>query len=92
MLARQCLDTPKDFTLLAADGSGRRSVVKMCCKLVPVDIKLQARESANNQGTLQVTLVDGADMKGADRSGKSDPYAVFTLGGEKIFKSEVKKK
>ncbi len=31
-------------------------------------------------------------MLGIDRGGKSDPYAVFTLNGERIFKSSVKKK
>lgn len=37
-------------------------------------------------------LVDGEGLKGADRSGKSDPYAVFELNGAKVFKSDTKKK
>jgi Ca2+-dependent lipid-binding protein len=31
-------------------------------------------------------------MHGVDRGGKSDPYAVFTLNGERVFKSSTKKK
>jgi Ca2+-dependent lipid-binding protein len=45
-----------------------------------------------DQGSLRVTLLTGHDMQGVDRGGKSDPYAVFTLNGERVFKSLVKKK
>lgn len=45
-----------------------------------------------DQGILRVDLLDGHDIRGADRSGKSDPFAVFTLNGQKIFKSQTKKK
>jgi Ca2+-dependent lipid-binding protein len=39
-----------------------------------------------------VTLLTGHDILAVDRGGKSDPYAVFTLNGERVFKSSVKKK
>lgn len=45
-----------------------------------------------DQGILRVGLIDGHDIRGVDRSGKSDPYAVFTLNGQKVFKSQTKKK
>jgi len=45
-----------------------------------------------DQGSLRVTLLTGHDMHGVDRGGKSDPYAVFTLNGERVFKSSTKKK
>jgi Ca2+-dependent lipid-binding protein len=45
-----------------------------------------------DQGFLLVTLLTGHDLLGVDRGGKSDPYAVFTLNGERVFKSSVKKK
>ncbi len=45
-----------------------------------------------DQGSLRVTLLTGHDMQGVDRGGKSDPYAVFTLNGERVFKSTIKKK
>lgn len=43
-------------------------------------------------GTLNVELVSAEGLKGADRSGKSDPYAVFTLADDRVFKSDTKKK
>jgi Ca2+-dependent lipid-binding protein len=43
-------------------------------------------------GQLRVDLIDGHGIRGADRSGKSDPYVVFNLNGEKVFKSGVQKK
>jgi Ca2+-dependent lipid-binding protein len=45
-----------------------------------------------DQGTLRVELVDGRDIVAADRGGKSDPYAVFSLNGNKVYKSQTKKK
>lgn len=45
-----------------------------------------------DQGTLRVTLLTGHDILAVDRGGKSDPYAVFTLNGERAFKSSIKKK
>lgn len=45
-----------------------------------------------DQGVLRVTLVEGKEIHGADRSGKSDPFVVFTLGEQKVYKSEVIKK
>lgn len=43
-------------------------------------------------GVLRVTLIDGNSIRGVDRGGKSDPYAVFSLNGQKVFKSQTKKK
>ena len=37
-------------------------------------------------------LLDGREIRGVDRGGKSDPYAVFSLNGQKVFKSQTKKK
>jgi Ca2+-dependent lipid-binding protein len=39
-----------------------------------------------------VDLIDGHDIRGVDRSGKSDPYAVFSLNEQKVFKSQTRKK
>ncbi|KZV74246.1 C2-domain-containing protein [Peniophora sp. CONT] len=43
-------------------------------------------------GALRVTLIDGNGIRGVDRGGKSDPYAVFSLNGQKVFKFQTKKK
>jgi hypothetical protein len=45
-----------------------------------------------DSGVLRVDLLDGKGLPSADRNGKSDPYCVFTLADEKVFKSEVVKK
>jgi Ca2+-dependent lipid-binding protein len=45
-----------------------------------------------DQGSLRVDLIEGRGILAADRSGKSDPYAVFTLNDQKVFRSQVKKK
>jgi hypothetical protein len=61
-------DNPHDFTLFSPDG--RKSVIKIQTKFVPVDIQLAPRESANNMGTLRVELVSGEGLKAGDRNGK----------------------
>ena len=48
--------------------------------------------SGSDTGLLRVDLVDATGLRAADRSGSSDPYAVFELGGEKLFKSAVQKR
>ncbi|WVQ85964.1 hypothetical protein IAT38_008132 [Cryptococcus sp. DSM 104549] len=87
----QCITAPTDFVLTQPDGS-HRSTVKIAARFVPVNIVLEPRESINNQGILRVDVLDAKGLHGADRSGKSDPYVVFTLNGMKVFKSDTKKK
>ena len=43
-------------------------------------------------GELRVDVIGANDLIAADRGGKSDPYAVFTLNGRKEFKTEKKMK
>ncbi|WVW80773.1 hypothetical protein I302_102759 [Kwoniella bestiolae CBS 10118] len=87
----QCIRAPSDFLLSQPDGSNR-SVVRLAARFVPVKIDLEPRESINNMGVLRVDVLNAKGLHGADRSGKSDPYVVFTLNGMKVFKSETKKK
>ncbi|KAG2756512.1 tricalbin [Suillus brevipes Sb2] len=84
------LDRRSSFTL--TDEDGHSSTVEIETRYVPVPVKLLARESINNQGTLRVDLLAGKDLRSADRTGKSDPFAVFTLNGTKVFTSQTKKK
>ncbi|KAG2155499.1 C2 domain-containing protein [Suillus clintonianus] len=84
------LNRRSSFTL--ADADGRSSTVEIESRYVPVPVKLLPRESVNNQGTLRVDLLAGKDLRSADRTGKSDPFAVFTLNGTKAFTSQTKKK
>ncbi|KAJ7124724.1 C2 domain-containing protein [Mycena crocata] len=84
------LNGPQEFTLQDEDRPS--STIMIESRYVPVPITLEARESINNQGTLRVDLLDGSDIRGVDRGGKSDPFAVFTLNGNKVHKSQTKKK
>ncbi|KDE05686.1 hypothetical protein MVLG_03920 [Microbotryum lychnidis-dioicae p1A1 Lamole] len=86
-----CLDKSFTFTLTDPNG-GSRNTVTMAAKYIPINMVLEPRESINNQGTLSVNLVDAKGLAAGDRSGKSDPYAVFMLNEEKVYKSEVIKK
>ncbi|RXW22896.1 hypothetical protein EST38_g2942 [Candolleomyces aberdarensis] len=85
------LEGPHEFTLNNKDGEGT-TTVKIESRFIPVPVTLEARESVSNQGVIRVELLDAHDLRAADRSGKSDPYAVFSLNGSKVYKSETKKK
>ncbi|KAG8762146.1 hypothetical protein FRC11_010840 [Ceratobasidium sp. 423] len=87
----EALAGPATFKLTDQDGRNT-STVRIQAKYVPVEIKLDPRESINNMGILQVELIDGKDILAADRSGKSDPFVIFSLNGSKVFKSQTKKK
>ncbi|KAH0838563.1 C2 domain-containing protein [Lanmaoa asiatica] len=86
------LDRRESFILTDVDDESKISTVEIEARYIPVPVKLEPRESINNQGVLRVDLVEGRDLIAADRGGKSDPYAVFTLNGHKVFKSQTKKK
>lgn len=45
-----------------------------------------------DQGNLTVTALSASGLKAADRSGTSDPYCVFSLDGEKVYKTQTYKK
>ncbi|RDB28789.1 Uncharacterized protein PYUK71.03c [Hypsizygus marmoreus] len=85
------LTGPQTFTLHDEDDRNPSTII-IEARYVPVPLKLEPRETINNQGILRVDLLDGHQIHGVDRGGKSDPYAVFTLNGQKVFKSETKKK
>ncbi|CAE6512911.1 unnamed protein product [Rhizoctonia solani] len=87
----EALAGPAKFRLTDQDGKNT-SDVRIQAKYVPVEIKLDPRESINNMGVLHVELIDGKEIHGADRSGKSDPFVIFSLNGSKVFKSQTKKK
>ncbi|KAF7320046.1 hypothetical protein MKEN_00788800 [Mycena kentingensis (nom. inval.)] len=84
------LEGPQEFTLQSENLT--TSTVLIESRYVPAPVHLEPRESINNQGMLRVDLLDAKDLRSADRSGKSDPYAVFTLNGVKVFKSQTVKK
>ncbi|KAG6910551.1 hypothetical protein DXG01_009501 [Tephrocybe rancida] len=81
------------FKLTNGDGEDEAtSTIQIEARYIPVPVRLEPRESMNNQGVLRVELVDAQKLRAADRGGKSDPLAIFTLNNDKVFKSQVKKK
>ncbi|CAO1636937.1 unnamed protein product [Parajaminaea phylloscopi] len=83
--------------VLASDAGTHRSTIKLECRYIPCDVKLEAIESINNQGFLRVDLLSAKNLRAADRgllgaSKSSDPYVAFVLGGERLFKSKTIKK
>ncbi|EMD41578.1 hypothetical protein CERSUDRAFT_110127 [Gelatoporia subvermispora B] len=89
---QQALDGPTKYTLVHNDDEEKTSVVEVEARYIPVPVKLEPRESINNQGVLRVDLLDGQEIRGVDRGGKSDPFVVFQLNGQKVYKSQTKKK
>ncbi|CAN6626338.1 tricalbin-3 [Trichomonascus vanleenenianus] len=79
-------------TVTLTGRGGRQIQIKLRCRYFPVQMELDPEESINNQGSLHVDVIEAVDVPAADRSGKSDPYAVFKLNGKKIFKSKTIKK
>ncbi|KAG2172009.1 hypothetical protein INT43_001486 [Umbelopsis isabellina] len=77
---------------LLGDDSGNAQI-RLSFNFLPVlDFKLDPRESLENQGNLSVTLISAQKLMAADKSGKSDPYVVFSIDGEKVHKSATVKK
>ncbi|CAO3634755.1 unnamed protein product [Cunninghamella echinulata] len=72
------------------DGPGR---IRLSFDYIPLlNFTLNPDESLENQGSLTVTLLDAKDLMAADKSGTSDPYVVFIVNGEPVYKSPVVKK
>ncbi|KAI9313877.1 C2 domain-containing protein [Dichotomocladium elegans] len=57
-----------------------------------VNFTLNPNESLDNQGQLTVTLLKAHDLMAVNKSGTSDPYVVFTVNGERKYKSTTIKK
>ncbi|KAI0666337.1 tricalbin [Trametes maxima] len=89
---QKTLDGPAEYTLVDPDDEDKKSTIRLEARYLPVPIKLEPRESVNNQGLLRVDLLDGHSIHAADRGGKSDPFVVFHLNGQRVYKSQTKKK
>ncbi|KAI9485787.1 MAG: C2 domain-containing protein [Benjaminiella poitrasii] len=88
------------------DGEGEADVIeeyrllntstgslKVSFKYIPVvQFQLDPTESLENQGQLTVSLITASGLRAADKSGTSDPYVVFSLDRQKVFKSQTYKK
>lgn len=73
-------------------NDGEVSKVTVSGRYIPVNMKLDPRESINNMGNLRVDVLDAAELPSADRNGFSDPYCKFRLDDKDVFKTKVQKK
>ncbi|KAJ5778668.1 Tricalbin [Penicillium odoratum] len=89
---QRILYTPTELVLRS--NSGEVSKVTVSARYIPVQMKLDPRESINNMGTLRVDVLDAADLPSADRNGFSDPYCKFRIGEDNkdVYKTKVQKK
>ncbi|KAI8099043.1 C2 domain-containing protein [Halteromyces radiatus] len=78
------------YDLLGTQGHG---AIRLSFDFIPsADFVLNPDESLDNQGNLTVSLLSAQNLMAADKTGTSDPYVVFTVNGERLFKSTVIKK
>ncbi|CAG8554198.1 5902_t:CDS:10 [Paraglomus occultum] len=66
--------------------------INIYAKYIPTIVPIEASESVNNQGNLQVTVIEAKNLPAADRSGTSDPYVIFVLNGQQVHKTKTVKK
>ncbi|GAA5810280.1 hypothetical protein MFLAVUS_003700 [Mucor flavus] len=82
-------DVIEEYKLLDCAGG----LIRLSFKFIPiVQFKLDPSESLENQGNLTVTALSASELKAADKSGTSDPYCVFYVNDEKVYKTETYKK
>ncbi|VBB77571.1 Conserved hypothetical protein [Yarrowia lipolytica] len=81
----------KDYTMAFDTKRGHCECV-MSAWYLPLEFSIDPCESLDNMGYLKVSVLDAHDLPAADRSGKSDPYAVFDLEGKRVFKTKTQKK
>lgn len=84
---------PKELVLRS--NTGELSKITVSARYIPVQMKLDPRESINNMGKLQVKINKGVNLPIADSNGKSDPYCRFYIGNDDkrpVYKTEIIKK
>ncbi|KAI8054327.1 C2 domain-containing protein [Syncephalis plumigaleata] len=73
-------------------GNPQGVQIRLAFTFTPVDFEIDPSESALNVGILSVDVKGAENLPAADKSGTSDPYAIFSLNGEKVHKTKVVKK
>lgn len=81
----------------AAQGNGAKAAlaankIMISCRYIPMDVYLEPIESIVNQGALSIEVVSAANLRSADRGGKSDPYVIFEDNGKELARSRVVKR
>ncbi|KAI7888150.1 C2 domain-containing protein [Mucor mucedo] len=86
---KEATDVVQEYKLLDCAGG----TIRLSFKFTPVvQFKLDPSESLENQGNLTVTALSASGLRAADKSGTSDPYCVFSVNDEKVYKTETYKK
>ncbi|CAB4381485.1 unnamed protein product [Rhizophagus irregularis] len=91
-LLEDCLRSSREDGINLPIEEMNNATLNVYIQYIPVEYKLQPSESINNMGDLQITVKNAENLPAADRSGTSDPFAVFTLNNEKVHKTKTIKK
>ncbi|CAI2166045.1 12500_t:CDS:10 [Funneliformis geosporum] len=88
----KCLNSsPEEGVDIPFSGINNASI-NVYARYVPIKYTVQPSESINNMGELQITIKNAENIPAADRAGTSDPFIVFTLNNEKVYRTRVVKK
>ncbi|ODQ65634.1 tricalbin [Nadsonia fulvescens var. elongata DSM 6958] len=82
----------KSHTLELKSKNNRISQITIKALYFPVSMELRSFESINDMGTARFEIIDAKGLPAADSNGKSDPYAIIKIDGEKVFKTKTVKK
>ncbi|ODQ65152.1 tricalbin [Nadsonia fulvescens var. elongata DSM 6958] len=82
----------QNHEILINTKSNKSTKVKLNLRYFPIRMDLDPSESINNMGSLKIDLLSADRLPSADHNGKSDPYALVELNGEKVFKTKTIKK
>lgn len=75
------------------DKEGREvAKINVMLKYLPIKMKLDPSERADNSGKLKVDVMDAADLPAGDSNGFSDPYCKFILNGKEVYKTDKQRK
>ncbi|WBW70554.1 tricalbin, C2 domain protein (phospholipid binding) ER-plasma membrane tethering protein Tcb3 [Schizosaccharomyces osmophilus] len=61
-------------------------------RFTPVVLKLDEKEKYENMGKMTVDVLNATDLASADSNGKSDPFVIFELQDEEVFRTKIIKK
>ncbi|CAG8444217.1 9112_t:CDS:10 [Funneliformis mosseae] len=83
--------SPEEGVDIPLSGINNASL-NVYARYVPIKYTVQPSESINNMGEIQITATTAENIPAADRAGTSDPFIIFTLNNEKVYRTRVVKK
>lgn len=90
MLSRDLISkgATKPLEIAFPDGAS----ILVAFRLTPVPVKLEEVEMYENMGEMTVDVIKATDLPAADSNGKSDPFVVFELQGEEVYRTKTHKR